>query len=193
LQKLSEFIRSPRHIFEVEKVKVMIGRAQLREVEHDEEIQQYLVEQQIADQLAIRLIVDEIDNACDAKDWEQCRAFFSGEVEVDFTSLAGGEPAKISADDLIQAWKTNLFAEKKTFHQRGNHRIEIEDDAATVFSKAYAFNLLESGEVTGLWEVWGNYTHDLVRTETGWKCSGMKLEVIHQRGDERVRTYQPGK
>lgn len=168
----------------------MIGRAQLREVEHDEEIQQQLAAQKVADELAIRLVVDEIDNSCDAKDWEKCRSFFADEVEIDFTSLVGGEPAKISADDLIGAWKTNLFTEKKTYHQRGNHRIEIDEDKATVFSKAYAFNLLESGEISGLWEVWGNYIHNLVRTERGWKCSGIKLEVVHQRGDERVRTYQ---
>jgi hypothetical protein len=177
----------------IDKEVKMIGRAQLGQVEHDEEIQQQLHEQKQSDELAIRLVVDEIDNACDAKVWETCRSFFADEVEVDFTSLAGGEPAKISADDLIAAWKTNLFAEKKTYHQRGNHRIEVSGDKATVFSKAYAFNLLESGEVAGLWEVWGNYTHDLVRTENGWKCSAMKLEVVHQRGDDRVRTYLPEK
>lgn len=171
----------------------MIGRAQLGQVEHDEEVLEELHKQKVADELAIRLVVDEIDNFCDAKDWEGCRSFFADNLEVDFTSLAGGEPAKISADDLIGAWKTNLFAEKKTYHQRGNHRIEIDGNKATVFSKAYAFNLLESGEVSGLWEVWGNYTHDLIRTEAGWKCSGMKLEVIYQRGDDRVRTYLPEK
>jgi len=171
----------------------MIGRAQLGQVEHDEEIQEQLHAQKQLDELAIRLVVDEIDNACDAKDWETCRAFFTDEVETDFTSLAGGEPAIISADDLIGAWAANLFAEKKTYHQRGNHRIEINGDKATVFSKAYAFNLLESGEVTGLWEVWGNYTHRLTRTAEDWKCSAIKLKVIHQRGDERVRTFQPEK
>lgn len=171
----------------------MIGRAQLGQVEHDEEIQEQLHAQQREDEAAIRSVVDEIDNACDAKDWDACRAFFADEVEVDFTSLAGGEPAKLAADDLIGAWRTNLFDEKKTFHQRGNHRIEIDGDKATVFSKAYAFNLLESGEVTGLWEVWGNYTHGLTRTAEGWKCSAMKLEVVHQRGDESVRTFQPEK
>jgi ketosteroid isomerase-like protein len=171
----------------------MIGRAQLGQVEHDEEIQQQLHEQKKADESAIRLVTDEIDNACDAKDWEKCRSFFAEEVEVDFTSLAGGEPARISADDLIGAWKTILFAEKKTYHQRGNHRIEIDGDLATVFSKAYAFNLLESGEVTGLWEVWGNYTHKFARTRNGWQCTAMKLEVVHQRGDARVRTYLPEK
>ena len=171
----------------------MIGRAQLGQVEHDEEIQEQLHEQKISDELAIRLVVDEIDNACDAKDWETCRSFFADEVEADFTSLSGGEAAKISADDLIESWRTNLFAEKKTYHQRGNHRIEIAGDKATVFSKAYAFNLLESGAISGLWEVWGNYTHTLVRTAEGWKCSAMKLEVIYRRGDERVRIYQPEK
>jgi ketosteroid isomerase-like protein len=171
----------------------MIGRAQLGQVEHDEEIQEQLHEQTQLDETTIRRVVDEIDNACDAKDWELCRSFFADEVEVDFTSLAGGEPARIPADDLIGAWHKNLFAEKKTYHQRGNHRVEITGDKATVFSKAYAFNLLESGEVTGFWEVWGNYTHLLTRTAQGWKCSAMKLEVVHQRGDERVRTFQPEK
>ncbi len=171
----------------------MIGRTQLAVVEHDEELSKQTPELNIADELAIRRIVDEIDNACDAKDWKTLRTFFTDEVEVDFTSLVGGEPATISADDLIKGWETNLFSEKKTFHQRGNHRIEIKGDSAEVFSKAYAFNLLESGEVIGLWEVWGNYTHTLRRTETGWKVSGMTLNVIHQRGDEKVRTFVPEK
>jgi hypothetical protein len=171
----------------------MIGRAQLGQVEHDEEIQKQRHEQRQRDEAAIRLATDEIDNACDAKDWAKCRAFFADEIDVDFTSLAGGEPATISADDLVGAWQTNLFAEKKTFHQRGNHRIETDGDSGSVFSKAYAFNLLESGEVTGLWEVWGNYTHEFRRIDGEWKCTAMKLEVVHQRGDERVRTFTPEK
>lgn len=171
----------------------MIGRTQLAVVEHDEELSEQTSEQKIADELEIRRAVDEIDNACDAKDWKTLRSYFTDEVEVDFTQLSGGEAAKIKADDLIKDWEKNLFAEKKTFHQRGNHRIEIKGDRAEVFSKAYSFNLLESGEVTGLWEVWGNYTHALRRTENGWKASGMTLEVIHQRGDEKVRTFVPEK
>lgn len=171
----------------------MIGRAQLSEVEHDDELKSQMSRQKLADEAEIRRLVDKIDNLCDAKDWETLRDCFTDEVDADFTSLAGGEPARVSADDLIEDWKTNLFAEKKSFHQRGNHLIEIEGDRAEVFSKAYAFNLLESGEVTRLWEFWGNYTHMFVKTGTGWKCRAMRLDVIHQRGDERVRTYQPEK
>ncbi|HEX8246618.1 MAG TPA: nuclear transport factor 2 family protein [Pyrinomonadaceae bacterium] len=168
----------------------MIGRTQLSVVEHDEELQAQTAQEKIADELEIRRVIDEIDNACDAKDWEKCRTFFAAEVEADFTSLAGGEPSRVKADDLIGAWKTNLFAEKKSFHMRSNHRIEIEGSRAEVYSKGYAFNLLESGEVSGFWEVWGEYSHTLERTENGWKVSGMTLNVTCKRGDDRVREFQ---
>jgi len=171
----------------------MIGRTQLSVVEHDEEIQAQTAQEKIAAELEIRRVVDEIDNACDAKDWAKCRTFFTDEVDVDFTSLAGGEPSRVKADDLIGAWNANLFAEKKSFHMRSNHRIEIEGTRAEAFSKGYAFNLLESGEVTGLWEVWGEYVHTLERDADGWKVSGMTLTVTHKRGDDRVRTYLPEK
>jgi hypothetical protein len=146
----------------------------------------------LVDQLEIRRVVDEIDNSCDLKDWDRCRSYFADEVEVDFVSLAGGEPARIKADDLIAAWRTNLFEDKKTFHQCGNHVIDIMGDRATVFSKAYAFNTIAEGPVSGMWEVWGNYTHTLVRRPKGWKVDGMKLDVIQTRGDDRVRTFVPG-
>lgn len=171
----------------------MIGRAQLSEVEHDDELQMQMSQRKSVDEAEIRRVVDEIDNLCDQKNWETLREYFTDEIDVDFTSLAGGEPAKIKSDDLISSWKKNLFAEKKSFHQRGNHRIKIADDSAEVFSKVYAFNLLETGEVTGFWEVWGNYTHTLERTETGWQVSGITLDVIYQRGDEKVRTFVPEK
>jgi hypothetical protein len=146
----------------------------------------------LVDELEIRRIVDEIDNSCDLKDWDRCRSFFADDVDVDFVSLAGGEPATIKADDLIGAWRTNLFEDKITFHQRGNHVIDLVGDRATVFSKGYAFNMISEGPVTGMWEVWANYTHTLVRVSSGWKVDGMKLDAIQTRGDDRVRAYVPG-
>lgn len=171
----------------------MIGRAQLSEIESHAESPEVYTPERIADEMEIRRVVDEIDNLCDRKEWKKLRSLFTDEVDTDFTSLAGGKPGKVSAEDLIGAWETNLFADKKTYHQRGNHRIRMTGDEAEVFSKAYAFNLLEKGRVKGFWEVWGNYTHALTRTAEGWKCSGMTLEVVYQRGDEKVRAYTPQK
>lgn len=145
------------------------------------------------DRMEITRVVDEIDNAVDAKDWEGWRGCFTDEIYANFTSLAGGSPGNMPADDLVGAWKTNLYADKLSHHMRSNHRITLDSDTAEVFSKGYALNILSRPALDGsdLWEVWGHYTHTLERTDEGWKCSGMTFVVTHARGNEMARDYLP--
>jgi ketosteroid isomerase-like protein len=150
-----------------------------------------ITDQHFIDRSEITLVVDEIDNAVDAKDWERCRSYFTDEIYADFTSLAGGSPANMSSDDLVGAWATNLYADKLSHHMRTNHRVTIDGDRAEVFSKGYALNILHRPNGSDLWEVWGNYTHTLERTGEGWKCSGMTFVVTHARGNEMARDYLP--
>ena len=67
-------------------------------------------DQHLFDRSEIILVVDEIDNAVDAKDWERCRGYFTDEIYADFTSLAGGSPGNMPADDLVGARASNLYA-----------------------------------------------------------------------------------
>ena len=147
--------------------------------------------QHISDRTEIILVVDEIDNAVDAKDWQRCRGYLTDEIHADFTSLAGGSAGNIPADDLVGAWATNLYADKLSHHMRTNHRVTIDGDRAEVFSKGYALNILRRPTGSDLWEVWGNYTHTLRRTGEGWKCTGMTFVVIYARGNEMARDYLP--
>ena len=147
-----------------------------------------ITDQHLIDRLEITLVVDEIDNAVDAKDWERCRSYFTDEIYADFTSLAGGSPGNMSSDDLVGAWATNLYADKLSHHMRTNHRVTIDGDRAEVFSKGYVLNILHRPNRS---EVWGNYTHTLERTGEGWKCSGMTFVVTHARGNEMARDYLP--
>ena len=93
---------------------------------------------QLVDETEIRRVVDGIDLATDAKDWELCRSYFTDEILAEFTLLAGGEPARMPADDLVSAWKTNLYPEKLSHHMRTNHRISLEGDRAEVFQRLRA-------------------------------------------------------
>lgn len=108
--------------------------------------------QLLVDESNIRRVVDGIDDAVDAKDWQACRAYFADEIFVDFTSLAGGEPGRIPADDLVDAWRTNLYADKPSFHMRTNHRVSIDGDRAEALSKAHALNILFRDRGSDLWE-----------------------------------------
>ena len=150
-----------------------------------------ITDHQLFDRSEIILVVDEIDNAVDAKDWQRCRGYFTDEIYADFTSLAGGSAGNIPADDLVGAWATNLYADKLSHHMRTNHRVTIDGDRAEVFSKGYALNILRRPTGSDLWEVWGNYTHTLRRTGEGWKCTGMTFVVIYARGNEMARDYLP--
>jgi hypothetical protein len=145
----------------------------------------------LADEMEIRRVVDEIDNAVDAKARAACRSCFLDDIDVDFSSLVGGSPARIKADELVDGWRRNLYSDKKSHHMRSNHRVTIDGDRAEVFSKGYAFNRLPSPTGSDLWEVWGDYRHTLERTAAGWKVSGMALFVTYARGNERARDFAP--
>jgi hypothetical protein len=91
------------------------------------------------------------------------------------------------ADDLVNAWKSNLYADKLSHHMRTNHRVSLQGDGAEVFSKGYTLNILQRDTGSDLWEVWGEYTHMLDRTPEDWRCSGMTFTVTHARGNEMAR------
>jgi hypothetical protein len=128
----------------------------------------------------------QIEVAVDQKNWSLARSLFTDEITVDFSSLTGAPPAKIPADALVDAWSANLGPEKTSHHQRGQALVAIEGDRATVYSQGYAWNKLE-GNGDPLWEVWGNYTHQLVKTTNGWKVTAMTFEMTHERGNMWVK------
>jgi ketosteroid isomerase-like protein len=148
--------------------------------------------QRLVDESDIRQVVDGISNAVDDKDWQTCRAYFTDDIEVDFTSLTGGEPLHMKADDLVYGgWSRNLFQDKISHHMHTSHRITLDGDHATCFSKGVAWNKLTRVVGDPLWEVWGNYTYRLIRTSSGWKCEAMKFQATHGRGNEKVREFSP--
>ncbi len=142
-------------------------------------------------------IVDSLDAAVDAKDWTLARSLFIDEIQVDFASLTGVAPATIPADALIAGWAGNLKASKTSFHLRGNHRVSFEDATTPVMlSHGYAWNRLEAGALPEnggdpLWHVWGNYEHRFVKTETGWRLSGLSFFATAQSGNFYVRDTIP--
>jgi len=143
--------------------------------------------QRLADELAVIRVTNEIDVAVDTKDWPKARSYFADELWADFTSLSGGQPATIKADDLIKGWSTNLGPKKTSLHLRGNHLVTLDGDQATVYSHAYAWNRME-GNGDPLWEVWGHYLHKLHRTSTGWKVTAFTFVRTNERGNMWVKT-----
>lgn len=145
--------------------------------------------ERIADELELMRVPTEIEIAVDRKDWARARSFFADQVRVDFTSLVGGQPATIPSDALMQGWSANLRGDKASLHIRGHALVTVSGDRATVHSNGYAWNR-KPGAPDGsgdLWEVWGNYTHELQRTPQGWRVVGFTFTMTHERGSMWVR------
>ncbi|GAB3832070.1 nuclear transport factor 2 family protein [Dactylosporangium cerinum] len=133
--------------------------------------------------------VDTVFDLVDAKEWTAVRALIADEVDVDFTSLAGGEPARITGDQLVAGWVAGLHPRKRSWHLVGHHRLRVTDDAASVRLKGYAWNRLDEDLGGGMWEVWGTYELSLQRAGTGWLVNRFGLNVLATRGDDAVRTH----
>lgn len=138
------------------------------------------------EELNVSKVPTQIETAVDRKDWTLARSFFTDNISIDFSSLSGVAPANIPADVLINAWSENLGPDKTSHHQRGHALVTINGTTATVYSQGYAWNRME-GNGDPLWEVWGNYTHELTKTKNGWKVTGMIFDMTHERGNMWVK------
>lgn len=111
----------------------------------------------------------------DLRDWQRCRQSFAERVEFDYSSLVGGEPAVIAADQQMQQWSA-FFAStfKTTQHILGSHVVVVNGDRATCLSNFQAHHTyLDPSK--GVWVLSGFYNHELVREGGSWQISKMKM------------------
>lgn len=140
------------------------------------------------DRLAIETVINTLFVETDNKDWSAVRDLFLDEIDVDFSSL-GAEPGRMPADTLVGGWEQGLHAQKESHHMTTNHRVVVNGDVAEVNAQGYAYNRLLEPAGDGFWEVWGVYTLPLVRTDEGWRFSGITFDAKHSRGDALVPAH----
>ncbi len=61
----------------------------------------------------------------DRRDWDGLGAVLGERVVLDYASLTGGEPAELSGDELLAAWRGALGGFEATQHWLGSFLIEI--------------------------------------------------------------------
>ncbi|HEU5305404.1 MAG TPA: nuclear transport factor 2 family protein [Gemmatimonadales bacterium] len=143
------------------------------------------------DVAALRRLADELFITTDLKDWAATRKLFAdGQIEVDMSSLGGGGPVWITADELLAGFRSGLHPGKISHHLAANYRIEVEGDRAELWAHGYAWNhvaALPPGQ--DLWETWGNYRLSCRRQADGWRLTGFRYYSKLTRGNDAVRTH----
>lgn len=140
----------------------------------------------LLDRAAIIDTVNAMAFFADARDWARVRACFDAKVFVDYTSLAGGEPAEQDADALIAAWRATLPGFDATQHIVTNHQVTLAGDRATCLSHFRAQHSIDEGTAARVWELDGDYDHGLVRTADGWRIARLVMTWTFERGDRAL-------
>jgi hypothetical protein len=62
-----------------------------------------------------------------------------------------------------------------TQHTITNHQVALNNQNASCLSCVSGMHYLSNPSGNNFWRVSGYYHHDLIRTQQGWKISGMEL------------------
>src|SRR3954466_10795596 len=98
-------------------------------------------------------VVNKLFVYTDTRNWTGIlNEVFTTDVLFDMTSLAGGEPATLTAVAITNAWDEGLKPLEAVHHQTGNFDVMIQGDTATVncYGLAYHYRQHPSGHNTRL-------------------------------------------
>lgn len=147
---------------------------------------------ELSDEQQVLNAINNVGYYADQGDWDQVAAQFHPEGAVlDYTSYANASAG--TSDDLptllpaeiVGAWQTVLPGYDRTHHLMGTESVQLDGDTATTTANIYATHILENnGEDT--WVFIGDYQHELVKTDDGWKITFMRANLRAQLGNENL-------
>src|SRR5262249_21264224 len=104
-------------------------------------------------------------------------ACFADAVLFDVTSMSGGQPARMSPEQIVQSWETGLKPIQAVHHQIGNLAVEPrgETAAATCNGIAYHYRHTRLGKNTRVFV--GGYEFELKRQKESWRIETFRLKL----------------
>ena len=96
---------------------------------------------------------------------------------MDMTSLAGGEPARVTGAQIAAGWRDGLQPIDHVHHQVGNFRVEVNGDAADAFCYGVAYHHRNITSPDNIRTFVGSYDFHLVRTSARWRIDVFRFKL----------------
>ena len=142
--------------------------------------------QMLLDRMEITDTVTRYATSIGMHDWEGLRSCYTDEVEIDYTSMIGGDPTTYKADDWVAWARQNAGGFEAVMHYLSNHIITIQGDQATCISYVQSQFFLPNDKGDSMWAGGGYYTNELIHTAGGWKIQKTKLTVKWSKGNQEL-------
>jgi hypothetical protein len=105
----------------------------------------------------------------DNRNWPAVLNCLAPRVQFDMTSVNGGQPAEVAADDIVAAWNGGLRPLQAVHHQVGNFRIRLHGAQATASCYGIALHYLPTRSGRNTRTFVGSYDFELEKHEGQWR------------------------
>ncbi|WP_413303944.1 nuclear transport factor 2 family protein [Bacillus sp. 1P10SD] len=143
--------------------------------------------QKILNKFSVMETISKFSYFADHHEWVNLKNLFTDEITIDYTSLAGGDPAKLDAESLVKHWEPALSKYKMTQHVITNHIIELQEESAAT-CKAYfqAFHEHPNKYGDHKWTLGGEYHFSLLKVNGVWKIAGITMTAKWGSGNQNL-------
>jgi len=114
-------------------------------------------------------------HAIDLRDWQTVRDSLGDEVRTDYSSLFGGAPETVPADELVARWRSIVLGCTATQHQSS----PVVTTVDTLTTHVVAYHWLDDAPGGDTWVVHGRYVAKL----TEGKITELTLQTFRQTGN----------
>jgi hypothetical protein len=135
-------------------------------------------------------VINRLFISTDNRDWAKVKQCFSSEVLFDMTSVAGGEPATLTSQQIVDAWDKGLKALKSIHHQAGNYMVNINQDQADAFCYGIASHYLPNKTNRNTRIFVGSYNFHLIKEGQIWRIDQFKFNLKYIDGNPNLESGQ---
>jgi len=140
----------------------------------------------MTDRDEIMSLIGSLAVGVDGRRWDDVLDLFASQVEVDYSSLFGGEPQYITREQLIANWRQLVPGFTHTTHLIGLPAIIVNGASAEASASVVAWHMLKDEAVAGkdLWLVGGTYEFAFSKEEARWRIAGLTLARAWSDGNQ---------
>ena len=131
----------------------------------------------LSDQQDILRTVNWLFIETDNRNWPVVRQCLAEEVLFDMSSAGGGEPARLSPQQITDAWEAGLKDVQALHHQTGNYIVDVEGEEADVFCYGTATHYLPHASGRNTRTFTGSYNFHLVQRGGHWVIDQFRFNL----------------
>jgi hypothetical protein len=140
-----------------------------------------------ADKLDVAETVYRYATGVDRRDWALYRSLFTDTVSIDFSSYSPDQPRRVmSADDWVAGLVPLFSGLAATQHSMTNPLAMVDGDAAMITMYMRAHHVYDPDDPASWYTVGGYYDDTLVRLDSRWLLTGVRLTVTWRAGDPAI-------